>query len=121
MAQAISLGKKNKYSNPSSPDKGPQISYPCFSVDDIELPLGSSHVGKTIRAVVELKVLKAGPEIDEYGDKQKKHRARFEVRSITLPNMKIQDLKDIVPKGDGSNLDQAEEQEFHLSKLGRLA
>lgn len=109
--KTISLGKKiDTRIGPTMASKSPSTSYPTFSVEGIALPIDSSHVGKHIKATVTLKVLKAGPEIDEYGDKQKRHRARFEVCNISFPGKSV----------TGSE-DEAEEAEYHSSGLGRLA
>ena len=66
----IPLGQKEKRSSVGAVDSPStsrsRISYPSFSVNDIVLPLGPKDVGKTISAMVTLKVNKAGAEIEEY-------------------------------------------------------
>ena len=101
----INLGKKIKTGKLStaSPDKGPSIFYPEFSVDGIPLPLNPSDVGKTITAMVQLKVKKAGAEMN-YSNK-KEYRASFCVVGIKFPGKNIKSLSD-------DELDEAEHMEY---------
>ena len=77
----------------SKPRKGPVVSYPSFSVNDINLPLTSDDVGTTVQATVTLKVNKAGKEIDEYGDRKKRFRASFSVMSISFQKPDLDTLE----------------------------
>lgn len=93
----------------TSVDKGPSVSYPSFDVNGIAIPLSPKDVGRTIKVVCELKVNKAGAEIDQYGDGKKKHRSSFSVISMSLPGKsKIK----IDHNTDKSDLDDMERQEF---------
>ncbi len=82
----ISLGSKSGGMGPQIAKDRPSshVSYPSFSVNDINLPLSPGDVGKTIKAVVTLKVNKAGAEIEEYGDKKKHFRSSFSVMDICI-------------------------------------
>lgn len=104
----INLGKKNQNNGPevaSSSSKG-SISYPEFYVDGITLPVNSSDVGKTITATVQLKVKKAGNEID-YNNK-KNYRATFCVVSMELHKKKTIDPSSL----SSAELDELEKAEY---------
>jgi len=115
----IPLGQKEKRSSVGAVDSPStsrsRISYPSFSVNDIVLPLGPKDVGKTISAMVTLKVNKAGAEIEEYGPTpgKKIYKAAFSVLGIDLGK------KAIDPKTMSSgDLDELEEMEHkNLSGL----
>lgn len=89
----IPLGQKEKRSSVGAVDSPsrPRVSYPSFQVNDIVLPLGPTDVGKTITAMVTLKVNKAGAEIEEYSSTpgKKIYKAAFSVLGIDLGKKKI--------------------------------
>lgn len=104
----INLGRKNSNSALASPSKGPSISYPSFSVNDVVLPLTHKDVGKTIQAIVTLKVNKAGAEIQEYGDKRKHFNSSFSIMNITI---KGRGKITVDHTSDKGQLDELERQE----------
>ena len=78
----IDLGHKvkNVTAEVASGPKKDTVTYPDFYVEGITLPVSEKDVGKIIGAKVNLKVKKAGAEIDY--DNKKKYRASFSVIGI---------------------------------------
>lgn len=108
----INLGNKQNSSYPTAIEKkSNQVSYPSFSINNIELPISSKDVGKTMTVTMSVKVLRAGHEIEEYGDKKKRFRATFSMLGISFPGKK--DLNDMTE----AELDDMEKSEFDALSL----
>lgn len=112
----INLGReeKNYMEGPvtaGSSKKKTIIRHPSFNVNDIQLPLDQKDVGKTVTAVVHLRVNKAGAEIEEYTDNKKRYRSEFSVMGIDFAKKKV-DIKNI----SEADLDAAEESEYERGK-----
>lgn len=119
----VNLGKRNEQKvydavqSTSMPGKAKtkvSISYPEFSVEDINLPIDSTDVGKIITATVQLKVKRAGNEINYENKKQ--YRASFCVVSLGFQGVKKGvDIKNM-SKDELDAMEQDEHGRISISK-----
>lgn len=78
----VDLGRKpQKGEIAPRADKAPEIYYPSLYIDNKDLGLGDKDVGKTIVAVVELKIKEVAKRINE---KRKVDNATFDILGINL-------------------------------------
>lgn len=108
----IDLGKKENSSGASIPEAKHinKIFYPTLCINDIPLPITNSQVGDIITATVQLKVTRAGTEIEQYSSTPNKkiYKCDFKVLGIDFHDKKKIDIKSM----NAAELDEMEKLEY---------